>query len=58
MDEFTREHLTQWLLGKFGLTPEGEEADKLISDFVEAHPVVLERGDSWSEILRLAERNR
>lgn len=59
VDEWTVGHLDAWL-ERYG--PPGqeaqEEARELILDMVAAHPRVLERGDSWPEILSLARRNR
>lgn len=53
MDNWTRDHLEKWLVANGQ-----EEAREDILDMVAAHPQVVERGDSWPEILVLARRNR
>ena len=55
MDDFDKDHLERWL-ARYGPV-ETARARALIHAMVREHPVVLERGDSWPEILALAERN-
>lgn len=55
MDSFTFSHLLSWAANTVHVDERRTVVD-LISLFISRHPVVVERGDSWPEILRLAER--
>jgi hypothetical protein len=55
VDEFTGRHLTAWIAG--AVHPEDQQKVGVgIRRFVKQHPFVIERGDSWTEIRKLAER--
>lgn len=55
MDEFTQQHLNRWL--EWTCNANFRDARRtLIVDFVADHPDLITRGDSWPDILRLAER--
>lgn len=58
MDDFTRAHLRNWILREHqdATAEERETVFENFRRFVEAHPVVLERGDGWPEIQKLVFR--
>lgn len=56
MDSFTFAHLSEWVSNHIDSELQLKTFTEIYT-FVSEHPVVLERGDSWPEILRLIERN-
>ena len=58
MDAWTQNHLFEWIRdhGPFATSEERSKAYVDIFDFVREYPEVIERGDSWTQILNLATR--
>ena len=55
MSSFTFNHLLAWVANTIRFEDRRDTFDRIYA-FVREFPVVVERGDSWPEILRLVER--